>query len=367
MASKINSLLLCFFGSLVLSFILVMLCYVSFNILGPTIYFIAMILGYIIKVYFWRVDSKFEQGIEQFPAPAETILEKCKKKGAPYAVYLRSFNYERLQNPFPIPFLRQGNERSARLIEILLIKILNGRLPVLALSDPHSPFSIPGAHRFRRPPTSWPIFVEDIMRDSSLIILYIAECNPGLEFEIELICELGFTDKALVITKSDDFKYYSDFRWALKEDDPQLATTLNEIVKSLNYAYQAKFADKLVSATEDSEISHVSRRSVRQSFEHPRDLGAKAMLWMAVRVLVFLLPLIVAFKVWIVPNILSQFYSPMIEIRKSQDNIRELPGAIILPCKPIYNFNCSLPIAHDNSINENTTKNQSKFRKHSKK
>ncbi len=299
--------------------------FVSKDMLVPAWLFIGTVFGFISAICAWHRDLILERGLEQSPESAEVIWADCKKNGTPYAVYLRSFNHERLQNPFPtplpIPLMRSGG--SARRVELWLVKVLRRRLPILALSDPAYPFSMPGAHRFSHLVIPWPIFLEHILRRSSLIILYIAESNPGLVFEINLIRELGFTHKSLVIVDGSDFKPFPDFKWVTNEKTPYFENTLAEILESFENAHLERVPDEIESAASSSGVSQVSREHRWQRLNQPDSMGA-----IAAQVFMFLLPLIMAFMMWGMPDILLHEYwlhnKPMSEIRKMQEDIRQI-------------------------------------------
>ncbi len=329
----------------------VMPSFVSHGMFATTAFFISTMFGFIGAMSAWHRDSTLEQELEQTPEPAEAVLADCKKNRRPYAVYLRSFNHERLQNPFPIPFGRIGG--SARRVELQLVKVLRGRLPILALSDPAYPFSMPGSHRFGPLTIPWPMFLERLLQDSSLIIFYIAESNPGLTFEINLVRELGLMGKVLVIVHSFRFKDFQDSKWVTNETAPHLESTLDEILESFDTTPLETVADEAASATSSHGGSRVPREYERQRLNQPDTVGAHSPLKMAAQVFVFLLPLIMAFEVWGVPDVLLRDYwsydKPMSEIRKTQDDIRKI-NEKLKRAQPYHLQNKTLPTTPDDGL-----------------
>ena len=311
-------------GGTLVFFAWIMPSFVSHGMFAPAAFFISTVFGFIGAICAWHRDLILERGLKQSPEPAEVILADCKRNGRPYAVYLRSFNYERLQNPLPIPLIRSGG--SARQVELRLVKMLHGRLPILALSDPAYPFSMSGAHRFGPPVKPWPMFLEEPLRGSSLIILYVAEANPGLMFEINLIRESGLMGKTLVITNSFGFKSFLDFKWVTNEEAPHLENTLAEIFESFNNTRLESPSDEMKLPIRPSGVSKVSHGHGWQRLN--QSVGAKPILKIAGQVFMFLLPLVMAWKAWGVPDILLHEYwlydKPMPEIRKMQDDIRRI-------------------------------------------
>jgi hypothetical protein len=205
--------------------------------------------------------------------------------------------------------------------------MLTGRLPILALSDPAYPFSMPGAYRFSHLTAPWPMFLERLLEGSSLIIIYMAEYNPGLVFEIGLVRELDLTHKSLVILKNGNLKSFPEFRWVTKEKAPYLENTLNALLQSLDKTRSEGSAEASEPGTSAPEIPQLLLEDVQQSSNQLVGLKVWPMLKLAVQVLAFLLPLVLAFGMWGMPNVLLAEYwrydMPLPEIRKLLDDRRK--------------------------------------------
>lgn len=147
-------------------------------------------------------DLSTAHGLE----PAESILKNCRATGTPYAVYLRSFSFEKQPGSLLTQIIQVFGSREPqpdRKVEKLILEHIGGVMPVLALSDPSAPFHMSGVPRFRRPGTHWVDFLEDLLKDSALIIIYLADDSPGLMVEIDSIRKMGLFDKAVVILRNN--------------------------------------------------------------------------------------------------------------------------------------------------------------------
>jgi hypothetical protein len=170
---------------------------------------------------------------------AETVLKNCQATGIPYAVYLRNFSIEREAEPLILQILggkRKPQVSPARKVEELLLAKIGGLMPVLALSDPSNPFPIAGFYRFRRLGTYWEDFLESPLKDSSLIIIYLAGDSSGLVKEMKLIREMGLFNKVLlIIGNNENWSDSTEHLWEFKSIVFEKDRFFNEALdKSLN-------------------------------------------------------------------------------------------------------------------------------------
>jgi hypothetical protein len=211
-------------------------------------------LGLLVLVFrlrrHWLDEFISEKQLEFLSAPAEEVLKECQEKGIPYAIFLRSFDLEARQNTVRVGLFGLGAKyysAAARRMEELLLRSVGNRIPVLALSNPASPFSMPGVHRFRRPGMPWIDFFELIAKDASLIIVYYTDDSPGLKLEMSLILEMGLAQKTLVIlgknvneNKDRDLRAaLPQFRWVVFERNNNLQKSLSDQVGNHLYSLPA--------------------------------------------------------------------------------------------------------------------------------
>lgn len=79
----------------------------------------------------------------------------------------------------------------------------------------------------------WVKFLESLLKDSSLIIIYLIDDSSGLGTEINLIREMGLFDKALLIVGinknwSDSTEHLSEFKSIVFERDRFFHETLDK-------------------------------------------------------------------------------------------------------------------------------------------
>ncbi|HEX8147952.1 MAG TPA: hypothetical protein VF591_12300 [Pyrinomonadaceae bacterium] len=169
----------------------------------------------------WLDEFIAEKQLEYLSAPAEEVLKECRETGVPYAVYLRSFTLETMQNTVKVGLFGLGvkyYKGSARRVEELLLRSVEKRIPVLALPNPAYPFSMPGVHRFRRPGMLWVDFLERIVKGASLVVIYYSDNSPGLRLEVRLLLETRLADRTLlIIGKNVDAHKDRDLRESLPQ------------------------------------------------------------------------------------------------------------------------------------------------------
>lgn len=204
---------------------------VSYKDYAFTAMTITGIAGMISMVIGWRKYHLLTNQVGHSPKPADVVLEKCRSNGLPYAVYLRSFDSELGQRHFDLPGLLWGWDGSLREVEILVARHLQGRLPVLALANPSDPFTLAGAHRFRRLPMPWLMFLEELLPGAALIVINITGNTPGVITEMNLVRDLGVIDKTLVVGGTR--RSYPDVRWVSSGDAKDLHNTLDDILDCL--------------------------------------------------------------------------------------------------------------------------------------
>ena len=153
-----------------------------------------------------RRESHLRSAAGLRQVPGERIVEQAIKANAPLILYLREFDLERQDLEAPSSLVSFGSDRIRRSVEAALLESVESATAIVALTDPTDPNPIQGVHRFSEIPASWQELVEQLIRASTVIVVYFSTLSGGISTELNLIRRCGRSDATLLIAKTRRLK-----------------------------------------------------------------------------------------------------------------------------------------------------------------
>jgi len=157
---------------------------------------------------------------------AMKVLERHRQTGEPFALFLRSFDVEvhraTIKGPGGVRILHL--ESLSPDVEAKLIRVLEGRMPLIGVSNPYSTFrsndkrclKIEVLHE------TWRATVLELIERACLVVFQVTDLSIGVIFEVEALYSWRRQD-ATVLVRSQSKGYPREFT-ASSDDAPFLAT-----------------------------------------------------------------------------------------------------------------------------------------------
>lgn len=192
----------------------------------------------------------------------QPFAEEIIAQGMGFALYLRGFGSERLNNEYVgvnEDISVQDAFIETRQMESGLIDAIS--YPIVALSDPRLPGPMPGAFRFLDIPENWEAFVADLCARSVMIILYVSDNGLGLKKELETIA-LPHRHKTLLILSqglydSEVAKIIDCYRYRLRDLKAGSAT------ECYAHEFYSVLASRLAEIEKNNGVQGLVRRPLR--------------------------------------------------------------------------------------------------------
>ena len=153
-----------------------------------------------------ELDRRSDAMTAERHAAAEAILTAYRMLAAPFALYLRNFEFEAQTRFGDGMFIQQGRPEPPR-FEFRLAEALRDHIPVIGIANPalrqsEQRHPIP---KLAVDAASWSKILERLLYATDLVVMQLAELSGGVTLELDLIRSCGCADvTTIVITPPPD-------------------------------------------------------------------------------------------------------------------------------------------------------------------
>jgi tetratricopeptide (TPR) repeat protein len=171
--------------------------------------------------FYWAYKdfSVFESEMEKDAKSSSThykaleIINECSASGAPFCLFLRSFETEAYDWVPPDEISKSRISRvikyhsGAGATEAKLHKILNDRISILAISNPSSVYDMGTLFpRLESTDEDWEYQVTNLAEHAAIVICECQVMSPGMSLELEIIKRLNKQDRTIIIIPDGEQK-----------------------------------------------------------------------------------------------------------------------------------------------------------------